>query len=81
MSVSVNEVALIAVVAVAAATIVVRTGSRWVGLIPLVFLVAALLSPADPVSTVAIALPNSILLICAARMAAQPGPNPTQQAG
>ena len=34
---------MVVVVAVAAATIVVRTGSRWVGLIPLVFLVAALL--------------------------------------
>ncbi|MCA9074201.1 MAG: hypothetical protein KDA93_04145 [Planctomycetaceae bacterium] len=61
MSVSVNEIVLVAIVGLACWAIVKRTQRRWIGAIPLFVLLAALTTPADPVSTLIVSVPNCLL--------------------
>lgn len=61
MSVSINEIILVALVGLVCWGIVKRTQQRWIGAIPLFLVFAALTTPADPVSTLIVGVPNCVL--------------------
>ena len=69
MSLGVSELVLLAVVAVGTGWAIRRTGQLWLGVLPVVVLIASLFSPADPVSTLLIAVPNALLVGVAVRLA------------
>lgn len=64
-----NEILLVIAAGFASIAAVRWSGRRWIGLVPLVFLSVALLTPADPMSTLLIALPNVLLMALAVRLA------------
>jgi hypothetical protein len=77
MGLSMQEL-LFVVVAVAAAGMAVRwTGRRWLVLLPLVALCAALVSPADLASTLLIAIPNGLLMGLAVHLHTRSAQPPT----
>jgi len=61
MSVGTLEIAFLAVATVALGIAAVATKRRWLAAFPLFFVVAALVSPADLMSTLLIAIPNCAL--------------------
>lgn len=61
MNVGVLEIVLVAIVTVAAAVAVLTTGRRWVLAFPAYFAIAAVCSPADPLSTVLFAVPCCVV--------------------
>ncbi len=67
MSVGVVEVAFLLAVTIGARVAVTRTKQRWIGAIPLFFLFATLISPADIASTLLIGLPNCVLFVIIVR--------------
>jgi Sec-independent protein secretion pathway component TatC len=72
MGLGLNEILLVIVAGVAAIVAAWWSGRRWIALVPLVFLSVAILTPADPTSTLLIALPNVLLMAWAVRLSAQP---------
>lgn len=81
MGLGFNEILLV-IAASAASIVAVRwSGCRWIALVPLVFLSVAILTPADPLSTLLIALPNVLLMALAVRLAdCSPDRGPTTPA-
>lgn len=72
MGISVNEIVLVLMMAAIAVGFVRVTGRRWIAVLPLAGLVAALMSPSDVVSTLMIALPNFALMALAVRLGNPP---------
>lgn len=61
MSVSINEIVLVALVGLVCSAIVRKTQKRWMGAFPLFLAFAALTTPADPISTLIVGVPNCVL--------------------
>lgn len=81
MGLGLNEILLVIAASVASIVLARWSGRRWIALVPLVFLSVAVLTPADPLSTLAIALPNVLLMALAVRMSGRsPEQRPTTSA-
>lgn len=68
MGLGTYELLFVAFAAVAAVVAVRSTGRRWMLLLPLVALFAAVVSPADIASTLLIAVPNALLMALAVHL-------------
>lgn len=68
MGLGVNEILLVIAASIVSIVVARRRDRRWIALVPLVFLNVALLTPADPMSTLLIALPNVLLMALAVRV-------------
>lgn len=76
-----NEILLVIAAGVASIAAIRWSGQQWIALVPLVFLSVAIATPADPLSTLAIALPNVLLMALAVRLAGRaPDRGPTTSA-
>lgn len=69
MALGVNEIVIVVLVAVVTAVAFPWIQRRWLAVFPLVCLSAAIFSPADPISTLLIAVPNMLVVALAVRLA------------